>query len=304
MVMQAILAKISLYVLNILPLSFAHSLGRTAGRLLYLYNGRDVKSARVNLSICYPQMPEEDREHLVRTSLREYLVTMIEMFKIWGSPEIDWAARIDVNGVDEQLRSLLAQGKGVILAAPHLGNWEMAAYGVRDVAPMTALYRPPRQSYLEEVFAKGRKHSGMKPVPTNRQGLKALNAALKGGEMVAILPDQTQKKRGASAVTAPFLGYPARTMTLLPRLAHRHASPVAFIYAERIHETGCYRLQCFEGDPEIGDADVLRAATAMNAGVERCVRACPEQYQWLYRRFRPAFSGEPNPYKAKSAKSA
>ena len=42
--------------------------------------------------------------------------------------------------------------------------------------------------------------------------------------------------------------------------------------------------------------DEVTAATALNQGVEACVRQLPEQYQWSYKRFQARPEGEPKLY--------
>ncbi len=39
-----------------------------------------------------------------------------------------------------------------------------------------------------------------------------------------------------------------------------------------------------------------QAAAALNQGVELCVRRCPEQYQWSYKRFKTRPPGQPKLY--------
>ncbi|RYF56663.1 MAG: lipid A biosynthesis acyltransferase, partial [Comamonadaceae bacterium] len=109
---------------------------------------------------------------------------------------------------------------------------------------------------------------------------------LKQGGYTGILPDQVPP--AGQGAWAPFLGRPAYTMTLLPRLAQTTGAQVFLGVCERV-PGGRYvvRFEPFEGtaltDP---NASVEDAAAAMNQGIERLVRALPGQYVWDYARYK------------------
>lgn len=293
------LVRILLGLLGRMPLRWVGALGAAGGRLAYLFGGREVRNARVNLALCFPAMPARQREQLVRENLIETGRSLAQMIRIWrGSPR-DWARVIDDNGFIVAGRALIDRGHGLIVAVPHLGNWELIAYQITRIAPTTALYRPARMSAMDDLMREGRALSGITPVPTDRQGLKALHGALQRGELIVILPDQVPKTAGASGVVAPFFGHPAMTMTLISRLARRHGSPVLFCCAVYDAALGIHRMYHFEGDAEIADESPESAAAALNRGVERCAREFPAHYQWTYRRFEMPGDRRSGPYRQK-----
>ncbi len=295
--MKARLARGVLRGLAMLPWGALRALGSGLGRLAYRLDGREARNVRANLAIAYRQMPPAERERLARDALVQSAITLCEMPRIWLSRE-DLSARVDPAGLPQAMRDLVAEGRGLILAMPHHGNWEMVSSGIDRSLPITGLYRPPRQPFLEPLMNQGRSVARIRMVPTSRQGIKALHQALKAGEVVAILPDQVPKSAGAAAAVAPFFGRDCATMVLLGRLAARHRSPVLFVWAER-QPDGRYRMRHFRADEAIADPDPQRAATALNQAVERCIASAPAQYQWAYRRFLPVCPGQDNPYAAR-----
>lgn len=280
-----------------LPLPLCRALGTLIGALLYRIPNRTLRDTRTNLALCFPELSEREREQLAHQSLIESARTFIEMPSIWlGDPAL-WLSRIEIGDTQQTMRRLLAQGRGLIVAAPHLGNWEVGAHLLSDTAPVTVLYRPPRKPELEQLIVDGRSAKGARLVPTTTRGVKALFKALRKGEMVAILPDQEPKGGTAEAgVFAPFFGTPAHTMVLISRLAEKTGAPVVFVYVERTRQPKPYRFQLRMAPPGIGDPDPLVAATALNLGVENLVRECPRQYQWSYRRFRATEDNGPSRY--------
>lgn len=273
----------------------AGGLGALLGRFAYRLSGRSVRNARVNLALCFPGEPESTREQMVRTNLIESGRTLAHMIKIWTGDRADWSGHFDDNGFIEAGRERVARGRGLIVALPHLGNWELIAYSLRQIAPTTALYRPPRLGFMDAIMHQGRARSGITPVPIDRGGLKALYTALQRGECIVILPDQVPKASGAAGVIAPFFNHPAMTMTLIGRLARRSGAATLFCYAVP-DERGRYGAHWFDAEPGIADASAEKAAAALNRDVERCVRECPAFYQWTYRRFEIPGQRASSPY--------
>ena len=279
-----------------LPFALAGRVGALIGLVLYLLRVREVQNARVNLALCFPDMDSERRERLVRQNLRRTGAYLTQMLRLWTGPSVDVDRFVDENGCTAAARALLERGNGLIVAVPHMGNWELMAYWAKRVAPMTVLYRPPRLAALDAVVHQGRSRSGVRPVPIDRQGLKALHAALRRSEMIAILPDQVPKVAGSSGVVVPFFGHPAYTMTLLGRLARSHNAPVLFCCAIQEGRGAQHRIYHFVGDAALADRSAEVSARSMNAAIERLARQFPEHYQWTYRRFVIPNDDGPNPY--------
>ncbi|MEN8176232.1 MAG: lysophospholipid acyltransferase family protein [Pseudomonadota bacterium] len=269
------------------PLPWVQGVGAAAGFLVDAVPNRERRIADINISACLPEFEAVDRRRLRRRALMEGGKLMLEMPVAWFRSHRDWIESIDYADFGQHARVLLKQGKGLIVVAPHLGNWEVGLHGLAEIARVTVLYRPPRQQSLEPVLIAGREAAGIHLVPIAQHGLKAMYAALRKGEMVVITPDQTPRPefRGAG-VYAPFFGLPALTMTLISQLARRTGAPVAYAFAERHDQGGRFTIRWKDADPAIADEDLEQAATALNAGVEACIRRRPEQYLWTYKRFK------------------
>lgn len=267
-----------------LPLGLLGFLGRQLGRLLYIINGRERKTAEINIQLCFPEQTAQKQQKLVKSSLIENAITLLELPASWGRPASYWLPKIDCNTVVQDLKEL-AQSGPLIIAMPHIGNWELAAHFLTAIAPTTALYRPPREPVLESFMTQGRSQNGIQMAATDRAGIRALYQALGNKELVVILPDQQPKMRGdATGLFAPFFSVPAYTMTLLCRLARKTGARVAFLSVVRGGAMG-YQADWFLAEEAVSDPDIALAVRAMNRAVEQTVRACPEQYQWSYRRF-------------------
>ena len=285
---------------SLLPVSLAQRIGVLFGLVVDLFPNRERDVAAINIAACFPDEAPADRKRLRRRVLAASGRLFCEMPATWFKPLSYWDKRVDSAGFEAHARTLLEAGKGLLVAAPHLGNWEITLIILTRIAPVTAMYRPPRQQALEPLLMAGREKGGARMVPATGGGVRAVHAALRRGDIAGILPDQSPKiadGRGAG-VFAPFFGIPAFTMTLVSRLARRSGAPVVFVFAERLRN-GRYRIRWCDAPAGIDGEEPAVAAAALNAGVEQCVRRRPDQYLWTYKRFAPAPPGSPWLYSRK-----
>jgi KDO2-lipid IV(A) lauroyltransferase len=84
-------------------------------------------------------------------------------------------------------------------------------------------------------------------------------------------------------------------MVLFGRLARSSGAALLIVWAERL-AGGRYRMHIAPLPEAVRSADDRIAACALNAAIETCVRSCPEQYLWAYRRFKSRPAGTPPRY--------
>jgi len=203
--MKTTLLRILIRFLGSLPLPTLRLLGASAGWLLYRLPNRERENARVNLALCFPGMEAGAREDLLRRSLKETATTLLEMPAVWYGSTEKWLGRLEPGSVPDEIRQLLEQGKGLIVAMPHLGNFEISAHFFGSLGKATGLYRSPRKQGLESLMLEGRNRPGQnRMVATDRAGIRTLYQALSRGEIIVILPDQQPKSREGGAGVFSF----------------------------------------------------------------------------------------------------
>jgi KDO2-lipid IV(A) lauroyltransferase len=278
-----------------LPLRVLHGLGALLGRLLWWSGGKLRHHTEVNLAFVHTQYGKKERQQTARRALSETGKSVTEIAKIWGAgPERALALVREVDG-EEVFREALASQRGLIVAAPHLGCWELLNFWLCSRTDLAIVYRPPRHAALEPLLLKARGALNPEQVRAEGAGVRTLYKRLQAGGVVGILPDQ-QPKQG-EGVFAPFFGVPALTMVLVSRLAQRTGATVLFAFAERLPRGEGFRIRFRPAPPDIASDNLEDAVAALNRGVEDCVNLAFEQYQWHYKRFqfRPD-PAEPNPY--------
>jgi Kdo2-lipid IVA lauroyltransferase/acyltransferase len=281
-----------LWLLGRLPLRILHALADALAGLLRLLGRREVAVTRRNLELVAPQLPQAPS--LWREALRGSVRTLLETARFWTRPARENLRLVRATEGAELLQAARASGHGVIVAAPHQGNWELLNQWLAAQGPLAIVYRPPRQAWLEDLLRRVRGHEGVTQVRAEAAGVRQLFRTLKQGGTVGILPDQ-QPKQGDGEF-APFFGVEALTMTLLPRLAHKAGATVLFGWAERLPGAAGFRVRLVRAPEGIDDPDAARAVRALNAGVESCVRQAPAQYQWGYKRYSIRPPGAPRRY--------
>lgn len=285
-------AAASMRLASRLPLSWLHALGAAVGRLAGLLRTREWRVTRRNHELVGSALGVDDRDAFVRGVLVETGKNLTELAKVWGAtPERALALVRRVHG-REHLDAARAQGRGVIVAAPHLGCWELLNLWLCAQGPLAILYRVPQHAEWEALLRDARGKLGATQVRADAAGVRELLRCLKQGMTLGILPDQRAK--GGEGEFAPFFGLPCKSMTLLSRLAEKTDAPVVFGFAERLPRGEGFDLHFLPADPDIASADRAVAVGALHRGIEACVRRAPTQYQWTYKRYsaQPGVEGD------------
>jgi KDO2-lipid IV(A) lauroyltransferase len=272
-----------LWIASLLPLAVSRAIGRALGRLGWYLGGSARRVTERNIALAFPDLNESQRRTLAKRSLQATGELAAEMGYVWNRPWSRVRSHIlEVLGADA-VRDALAHGQGVMMLGPHLGNWEILGLHLTELGKSVALYEPPHLQALDSMVRNARQRTGSTLVPTDARGLATLVRALKQGAIAGILPDQVPPVV-ESGENSEFMGIPCFTMTLASKLLARSGATAFFGFAERV--PGGYRLHYLPADQAIYSDDIQLSLRALNDGVEQCLRICPEQYQWEYKRFR------------------
>jgi KDO2-lipid IV(A) lauroyltransferase len=190
-----------------LPLPAARALFNFAADRAYRKNGPATQRLRRNLTQVVPQLSED----LVRDALRSYARYWMEAFRLPSQTKEQCLAGFGISAAHyDWLKTGMADGKGVILALPHVGNWDAAAAWVTANGwPMVTVAERLKPEGVFRQFVAYREKLGMEVIPLTggqRAPLDALAERLGQGWMVALLGDRDLSRSG---VEVEFFG--ART---------------------------------------------------------------------------------------------
>ena len=289
--LEATLARAILWSLESTPIRVARRLGAFYGRALDLLLPRLRRVAYVNLRLAWPDRDDAWRRKTVDgiyASIGRLLVAFARFPKI-GKAEIgDW---IRYEGL-EHFERAIAQGRGVLFATAHLGNWELSAYAHGLLtAPMSVVVRPLDNPLIDEIVERRRALSG-NTLLSKRDFARSILQALRRNEAVGILVDQNASVENGTFV--PFFGRVACANVTFARLAARSGAPVIPGFAVWRSDERRYVLRFYPPVEITGDATADTAR--IQAAVENAIREYPDQWLWIHRRWKTRPEGEPPLY--------
>lgn len=270
-------------LLGKLPLRINHAIGAALGWAIWYLSSRQRQLMRANLNLYGAYRPADDVAAILRRAVAEQGRGFTELALAWTAPVDDLYALVRECADWRHIEAAKAAQRAIIFVTPHLGCYDIAGRYLESRIPVTALYRPPKQRWLQQLMEAGRCRGGGSTAAAGSAGVRTLLKTLKSGGNIIILPDQVPGQ--GDGVWANFFGKPAYTMTLLPRLALSTDAVVLFFFAERLPQGRGYRVH-IEPMHEPFSADREIAARQVNAMVEALISQAPAQYLWAYNRYK------------------
>jgi KDO2-lipid IV(A) lauroyltransferase len=243
---------------------------------------REARRAREHLSATLPQI---DAVKTTRRMFVHFSESIWELSRLGCSvPQLDCAAR----GVFDEV---LAEGKGAIVISGHVGNWELLGQAIAAAGyPIATIATPFYDARITSWLDRWRAQWGLKILWRHGNSGKAILRVLRQNNLMAFLIDQDTKTAGDYVL---FFGRPAFTPTTPAALALRTGAPVVFCWHHRRgkhHHITVERITYNRTGNH--HRDVLALTAMLTARLESVIRAAPEQWVWMHRRWRTT-PGEP-----------
>ena len=276
------LLKASLNLSALVPLKFARSCGRLLARLLYAGNATTVRVIRRNIELAYQDRSASEREALVKASICEQGALISEMGHVWRRSPDYVLSKIRVIG-QEHFDVALADQRGVLVLAPHVGNWEVLPHHLVTQGDLFGLFEPPKLPSVGREVLTNRRRPGGEYVPTTPKGLVKLIRHFKQGGLTGILPDQVPNHESAG-LNVPFMGVDCFTAGLCANLLSKSGAKAVMAGVFRVPEG--WEVVYNPVSEAIYSDDLDTALRAMNKDIEALIVGRDQQYQWSYKRFR------------------
>jgi KDO2-lipid IV(A) lauroyltransferase len=263
----------------------ASAIGARIGALGYWPLGIRRGVVTRHLAACFPERTDAERAALARATY-EHLgrvgVESILMSRLGPESLHEMLERIDGR---ETLDRARAKGKGLVLVAGHLGNWELlGAFLAANGVPVAAVAKRQLNPLSDAFVNRTRRRLGIEVVYDD-EAVRRLPRLLRDGYAIGLLSDQA----GLGAATyVPFFGRPARTPRGAAVFALRFGAPLLYVLAAR-QPDGRFVLHVEEVEvTQTGDleTDVDATTARFTTVIERWVRRYPGQYLWAHRRWK------------------
>lgn len=271
-----------LYSISWLPYKIQLILGKVLGRLLLLIGGTRKKVAMKNLTLCFPDMPEKKRKHILKRNFENTGIALFETGIGWWWP--NWRAKklLTVKGL-EHIEQAQSEGKKVLVLAMHNLSIELCCRGFGYTHPMVVFYRPNNNELMEFFQFRGRVRSNKYML--DKRDVRGLISALRAGDTCVYLPDQDFGRKRSLFV--PFFAMPtAATTTGSLMFAKQKDVKTLFAIPSRNEDSSGYSIEILSPFKDFPSGDDEADLIKINEQVEKAVLRYPEQYMWLHRRFK------------------
>jgi Kdo2-lipid IVA lauroyltransferase/acyltransferase len=280
-------AWLGLKSLGILPRGIARFLGVTFVEVAYLLRPELRRIAMRNLELAFPNWTDRQRQTALRGMLRQ-VGWMIGEFSQFPKYTIEGIKKIVLIDGEENFAEAQRRGKGVLFLTGHMSAWELAPFAHALYGhPLHFLVRPIANQRVDALINRYRCLSGNQPIDKNRSVRIMLRVLTEGGT-VGILSDHNTS--GDEGIFVDFFGLPASTTSGLARIAlHTEAAVVpGFICWDA--ELAKYRLQ-FAPAVELvrsgnEEEDIRENTARFTRVIEEHVRAHPDQWLWVHKRWK------------------
>jgi len=236
--------------------------------------------ALANLAYVWPEMPPETRKRIAEAVANNAGRTIIENYDVMGLLARMQDAPISGPGYEAALNAR-ETGQPVLFVTGHFGNFEAprAALVARGFE-IGGLYRPLSNPFFNRHYA-ANMHALSGPVfEQGPRGTMGLVRHLRQGGMGVLLFDIYSSK----GETIDFMGRPTPTLTSAADIALRTDALLIPFFGQRAADGLSFEVSF---DAPIPHGDPVDMTRAMSDALERRVRATPEQWFWIHRRWKP-----------------
>ncbi|HVB57641.1 MAG TPA: lysophospholipid acyltransferase family protein [Candidatus Acidoferrales bacterium] len=286
-----------LKALGLLPRSVARFIGASFAAAAYLARTPLRRAAMFNLQLAFPDWADGERRRVAQRMIRQvgWMAGEFSQFPRYSRERIEKIVALD--GL-ENFDAARRRGKGVLFLTGHMSAWELAPFAFALYGhALHFLVRPINNRRVDALINRYRCLSGNRPIEKNRSARAILKVLGEGGTVGILSDHNTSLEEG---VFVNFFGVPASTTAGLARIALRTDAAVVpgFLFWDA--ERRIYRLR-FEPAVELArtdneEADVRENTARFTRVIEEYVRAHPDQWLWVHKRWKTRPPGEKSIY--------
>lgn len=194
-------------IVGLLPEASAYGLFRRIADYIYGKNGKSVRRLRTNLAIVRPNLSAPELEDLVKVAYRSYMRYWCDTFRIhkWSRQRID--STITITN-EHLLRDPINEGRGVVIALPHSGNWDHAgAYFCQEGIRLVTVAEVLKPEKLFRKFLAYRESMGFEVLGLDSTAFSTLLQRAREKRLIALVSDRDLSDSG---IPVNFFGHTAK----------------------------------------------------------------------------------------------
>ncbi|OJA00697.1 lipid A biosynthesis acyltransferase [Rickettsiella grylli] len=279
-----------LYLFTKLPYSFQLKLGKHLGHIAYYGLKRFRHIGKTNLKLCFPHLSHKEQTHLLKKQFQSLGMGIVESAMAWWMPDHRLHSLIHVQGL-EHLQTAMARKKGVLILSGHFTSLDICGRLFSNIFPMHVVYREQKNQIIDRLLKQHRQFKWMQPI--HRHAIRQIIKTLKQNKAIWYAADQDYGPR--HSLFPPFFNIPAATISTPSRYARRTGASVVTLFYYRLPNGNGYQIIIGPILENFGCND-YNDTLCFNRLLEDAIRAHPEQYLWIHRRFKTRPQHEPYPY--------
>jgi KDO2-lipid IV(A) lauroyltransferase len=268
-------------IVGLLPEKSAYSLFSKISRYLYKKNGKSVRRLRTNYSVVNPNFTIAELEKSVVAGLESYMRYWCDTFRIhhWSPKRIQSTV---TTSQDHLLRDPMDQGRGVIVALPHSGNWDHAgAYFCQEGYPLVTVAEVLKPEKLFVKFLRYREEMGFEVLGLDARAFVTLIKRAREKRLIALVAD---RDLSSSGIPVTFFGRTAKMPAGAAVLAIKEGLPLVVAHVSYTKVGIHIDFHSIEVPVDGSDEERI-AATVQNIAstFELGIRKQPEDWHMLQR---------------------
>ena len=282
--------KVAIMFVEMLSLRAGYAMARMIGSAIYRFDKRHRKTAIDQLRSSFPDWSDEKIARTAKASISNMVCMGLELLLTprLVRPET-WRKHIRLKNMECMVGDLISRERPVVLVTGHFGNWELAGYFSAAIGlSFSSVARRIDNPYINDLIFGVRQRAGQRMI-YKRGAAEQVAKVLENNEAVSIVGDQDA---GLKGLFVDFFGRPASTFKSIGLMAMQYNAPIAVICCRRLDGLFNFEIcnqRMIEPDEWSDKDDPLRWITQeYTTALETAVRAQPDQYFWVHRRWKHA----------------
>ncbi|HFD13936.1 MAG TPA: lipid A biosynthesis acyltransferase [Epsilonproteobacteria bacterium] len=278
------------FIIWFLPDVLLRQILKLLARGLYTIDRKHRYIAKVNLDLAYEEtLREEEKIDIIKATYLNLLFVLVDFVKNQGISKEKLLQKVTFHNT-EAIEEALQKEQKIILVTAHYGNWELLPLSLAaQYGPLTGVGRKLDSSVMDSILNKNRKQFNIEMLE-KKGAMREMISVLKNNRMLGLLVDQNTSEN--EGILVDFFGKPVRHTPAASILARRFDAVIlpAFITSDSSSQ---YEVTFY--DPiytektDDKDKDILESVQKQAKITEEIIRAKPEEWFWLHKRWKNQF---------------
>lgn len=282
--MSRLLYYVVLMPLSRLPLPVLYLLSDGLCFILHRIAGFRKKVVYTNLRNAFPERSEAERRRIAGRFYRHFCDLLVESIRMFRMSREEVLRRCRLAN-PELVEEFARQGKSLIIAAGHYGNWELAAvsYGIQSKHTVVGIYKPLANAFFDRALQRSRGRFGMELLPI--QQVKPFFAENTGRLTATLFATDQSPSNSRRAHWMEFLNQDTAVLFGAENYARKYDFPLVYGKIRKLRR-GYYEMEFVTVEANPVDTAVGEITEKHTRVLEGLILEAPEYWLWSHKRWK------------------